>query len=93
MIGIFGLGYVGLPLALRFTSVGFRVIGFDIDIKRSIVNKGGSYIDHIKAERIADAVKKGFTPTTDFRKPNKPMHSSSVSPHPLTSIANPIFRT
>ncbi len=43
VIGIYGLGYVGLPLALRFAEVGLRVIGFDIDpAKVSILNAGAA---------------------------------------------------
>lgn len=66
-IGIVGLGYVGLPLMLRFAEVGFRVIGFDIDAKKvEALKAGNSYIEHIPAERIAMALERGFQPTTDF---------------------------
>ena len=56
-IGIVGLGYVGLPLALRFFEEGFTVFGFDID-KRKIdaLCKGESYINHIPHEAIAKTV-------------------------------------
>ena len=48
VIGIVGLGYVGLPLALRFTETGFNVIGFDIDpAKIKTLEAGRSYIKHI----------------------------------------------
>ena len=67
-IGILGLGYVGLPLALRFAEVGYRVAGFDIDAgKVEALNAGRSYIEHIKAESIATARKRGrFEATSDF---------------------------
>ena len=43
-IGIYGLGYVGLPLALRFTETGSRVLGFDIDPNKvEQLNNGQSY--------------------------------------------------
>jgi UDP-N-acetyl-D-glucosamine dehydrogenase len=52
-IGVIGLGYVGLPLVLRFTEEGFRVLGFDIDPgKVDKLNKGESYIKHIPGEKI-----------------------------------------
>jgi len=52
-IGVIGLGYVGLPLVLRFTEEGFRVLGFDIDpIKVEKLNRGESYIKHIPSEKI-----------------------------------------
>ncbi len=52
-IGIIGLGYVGLPLLLRFAEVGYHVVGFDIDsIKVASINAGKSYISHINAQRI-----------------------------------------
>jgi UDP-N-acetyl-D-glucosamine dehydrogenase len=48
-IGIVGLGYVGLPLILRFSAVGFRVLGFDIDrAKVEALAQGRSYIEHIR---------------------------------------------
>ncbi|MGH8397252.1 MAG: nucleotide sugar dehydrogenase [Gammaproteobacteria bacterium] len=69
MIGIVGLGYVGLPLVLRFTEVGFKVIGFDIDPdKVTRLNGGKSYIKHIEAARIAQAHKAGFEATADFAR-------------------------
>lgn len=67
VIGIVGLGYVGLPLMLRYTDAGFRVLGFDIDtFKTGRLNAGESYIEHIPAEKIAAARQKGFEATDDF---------------------------
>jgi len=70
VIGIIGLGYVGLPLGLEFAHKGFKVIGFDIDEKKiPILERGESYIKHIKAERIKSAVDKGmFDATSDFSR-------------------------
>ncbi|HBY55521.1 MAG TPA: UDP-N-acetyl-D-glucosamine dehydrogenase [Coxiellaceae bacterium] len=69
VIGVVGLGYVGLPLALRYVEVGYKVLGLDIDKEKvdSIVN-GKSYIKHISSEAIAKAVTQGLTVTTDFSK-------------------------
>src|SRR5437016_12545912 len=71
VVGICGLGYVGLPLALTFGEKGFPVIGFDIDQRKiDAIARGESYIRHIKAERIAKATaaEKPFVATLDFRK-------------------------
>jgi UDP-N-acetyl-D-glucosamine dehydrogenase len=68
VVGIIGLGYVGLPLALEFAGKGFTVLGFDIDkTKIPVLNNGKSYIKHIKEERIKNAVEsKKFSATSDF---------------------------
>jgi UDP-N-acetyl-D-glucosamine dehydrogenase len=68
VIGIIGLGYVGLPLALTFAEKGFSVIGFDNDEKKIPLLMGGnSYIKHIPAEKIKGQVdKKNFVATSEF---------------------------
>src|SRR3954464_4964608 len=67
VIGIYGLGYVGLPLMLRFAEEGFRIIGFDIDTdKVSALNAGKSYIEHIPAEKVAKARAGRFEATNNF---------------------------
>ena len=66
-VGIVGLGYVGLPLALRFIAVGYRVIGIDNDpAKVAALNAGESYIGHIPATRIGEARSAGFEASSDF---------------------------
>jgi len=66
-VGIYGLGYVGLPLALRFAEVGIRVTGFDIDKQKvDILNGGNSYIERITSEQVTAAQNAGFTATCDF---------------------------
>lgn len=69
-IGIVGLGYVGLPLGLEFAEKDFFVLGFDIDeTKIPILNSGQTYIKHIKADRIKNAVdNKKFEATSDFSR-------------------------
>src|SRR5579871_1189099 len=68
-IGIVGLGYVGLPLALRFSEAGFAVTGLDIDPdKVKALNAGKSYIAQIPGERIAKAVKARLQASDDFRQ-------------------------
>ena len=67
-IGIIGLGYVGLPLAIEFCKAGLQVSGFDVDTSKvEALATGKSYIKHIDASRIA-ACGSLFHPTTDFAK-------------------------
>lgn len=68
-IGIVGLGYVGLPLMLRYNDVGYRVLGIDIDkFKVDRLNEGQSYIEHIPSSKIAKALQSGFEATSDFSR-------------------------
>ncbi len=69
VIGIVGLGYVGLPLSIRFASVGYQVIGFDNDVKKiENLNKNKSYISHIGNNVIEKLNKKNFTATKNLKK-------------------------
>ena len=69
VIGIFGLGYVGLPLVLRYSDIGFKVIGFDIDEQKiEELQSGLSYIEHISSNRIGKARDSGFEATADFSR-------------------------
>jgi UDP-N-acetyl-D-glucosamine dehydrogenase len=67
-VGVIGLGYVGLPLALLFEEAGFPVIGFDVDpAKAEALHRGESYIRHIGAEKVSQAFARGrIVATTDF---------------------------
>jgi UDP-N-acetyl-D-glucosamine dehydrogenase len=94
VVGICGLGYVGLPLALTFGEKGFPVIGFDIDQRKiDAIEKGQSYIKHIKGERIAEAIarkdKATFTATLDFRKASKADALIMCVPTPLNANREP----
>ena len=90
VIGIIGLGYVGLPLTLRFSEVGFRVIGFDIDqTKVDALTAGKSYIEHIPAAAIAGAVAKGFEPTADFSRASEADALILCVPTPLNRYREP----
>jgi len=85
VIGICGLGYVGLPLSLRFAAAGFRVIGFDIDAaKVEALNAGRSYIGHIK-----DVKAKGFAATGDFARAKEADALIICVPTPLDSRREP----
>jgi len=66
-IGVIGMGYVGLPLALLFSDQLFRVTGFDIDpAKVATLNSGGSYIFRIPATEIQAARERGFCATSNY---------------------------
>jgi UDP-N-acetyl-D-glucosamine dehydrogenase len=66
-VGIIGLGYVGLPLALLFTEQKFKVTGFDIDQRKvDTLAQGGSYIYRIPKEDIQTAKAQGFSATSDY---------------------------
>jgi UDP-N-acetyl-D-glucosamine dehydrogenase len=66
VVGVMGLGYVGLPLALLFEEAGFRVIGFDADaLKTRALARGESYIHHLGPERVARAFARGSAQATD----------------------------
>ena len=66
-IGIVGMGYVGLPLALLFSGEGFQVTGFDIaEDKVAALNRGDSYIVRIPASAIQQAQEAGFRATADY---------------------------
>ena len=90
-IGIIGLGYVGLPLVLRFGDEGFTVIGFDVDpVKVSRLNRGESYIRHIAAERILALVHtKQFEATSDFSRLSEADCIIICVPTPLTAKKDP----
>ena len=68
-VGIIGLGYVGLPLALLFSEEGVRVLGFDIDAEKvERLERGESYIHRIGSEEIEAARARGFRATVDFTR-------------------------
>src|SRR5246127_369339 len=66
-VGIIGLGYVGLPLALLYSEQKFPVTGFDIDQRKvETLAKGGSYIYRITPQEIQTAQAQGFSATSDY---------------------------
>lgn len=91
IIGIIGLGYVGLPLALAFAEKGFRVKGFDIDSKKVIaLEKGESYISYIDTSRVEKALKfKKLSATADFSLLGEPDVVIICVPTPLTPQRDP----
>lgn len=90
VIGIVGLGYVGLPLVLRYAEVGYKVVGFDIDqSKIDHIRRGASYIEHIPAASIARAVDQGFKATTDFSLASEVDALILCVPTPLNKYREP----
>src|SRR4051794_25442125 len=90
-IGIIGMGYVGLPLALTAAGAGFSVLGFDIDGPRvDKLNRGESNIKHIPSAAITDARRNGrFEATADFDRLGEPDAILICVPTPLTRHREP----
>lgn len=90
VVGIYGLGYVGLPLALRFSEAGLKVLGFDIDVaKVAHLNAGESYIERLTPDRIQRARDQGFEATTDFARSPEVDALILCVPTPLDSHREP----
>lgn len=90
-IGVIGLGYVGLPLALLFAERECEVVGIDIDeAKVDALNRGESFIRHIDAERVQESLKaKRFLATTDFSRAGEVDAILICVPTPLSKNREP----
>ena len=89
-IGIVGMGYVGLPLALLFSEAGFRVTGFDIAAEKvKTLNMGGSYIVRIRPEEVCEAQKTGFRATADYSEVEQMDAIIICVPTPLDEYREP----
>ncbi len=65
-VAIVGQGYVGLPVAMRATEIGFKVVGYDIDQRRiDSLRAGTSYVEDVSDEQVSAALGRGFVPTSD----------------------------
>lgn len=90
LIGIVGLGYVGLPLMLRYNDIGYRVLGLDVDEKKvDQLNAGQSYIEHIHSEKVSRARKNGFEATIDFSRASECDALILCVPTPLNKYREP----
>ncbi len=91
ILGVVGLGYVGLPLAVEFAESGFEVIGLDVsEMKVAELNKGMSYIGDIPTERLKPLVESGkFKATTDKEDLRKVDTISICVPTPLRKTKDP----
>lgn len=90
-IGVIGLGYVGLPLVIRFCQEGFTVIGFDVDpVKVAAINAGRSYIQHIAGEQLEIFVRKRMLKATaDFKNLRLADAIIICVPTPLNEMREP----
>ena len=90
-IAIIGLGYVGLPLAIRFARSCVKVLGIDVDPQKvELLNNGQSYIKHIEASAIAELVGAGkFLASTDFSLVKEVEAVIICVPTPLTKNREP----
>ncbi len=89
-IGVIGMGYVGLPLALLFSDQRFCVTGFDIDpAKVDTLNSGGSYIFRIPATEIQAARERGFSATSNYAEIRAMDVITICVPTPLSDFHEP----
>ena len=91
LIGIVGLGYVGLPLAMEFARVGFRVLGFDVS--KPVVDAlgaGRSHVQDVASAEVVGFAKAGkFAATTDLSRLREPDVVSICVPTPLSKTKDP----
>jgi UDP-N-acetyl-D-glucosamine dehydrogenase len=90
-IGVIGLGYVGIPLAMAAVETGFRVVGFDIDAARvAQINRGESFIRHLSSAKLSAAVNGGrLEVTTDFDRLSEQDAILIAVPTPLSKHREP----
>ncbi len=90
-VGVVGLGYVGLPLAIEFAKAGFRVSGFDLDGEKvRQLAQGRSYIEDVASEDVARATAEGrFVAATDFSGLSHADVINVCVPTPLTKTKDP----
>lgn len=88
-IGIIGLGYVGLPLAIRYAEAGYDVLGLDVDSKKTdALNNGQSYIEHIPSSQLENLIGK-IEATTDYSKAAEADAWIICVPTPLNRFREP----
>ncbi len=91
VLGVVGLGYVGLPLAVEMAGSGHKVVGFDVSAEKvGAVNAGASYIPDVPTERLAPLVAAGLiTATTDFSEASRCDAIAICVPTPLDEMKEP----
>jgi UDP-N-acetyl-D-glucosamine dehydrogenase len=90
-VGVIGMGYVGLPLAIAFAEKDIHVLGFDSDINKvDKLNSGANYIDHLDSDRLRSAVNSGYLKAShDFSRLDEPDAIIICVPTPLTHQRDP----
>src|SRR4051812_24190054 len=91
VIGVIGLGYVGLPLAVEFAKAGFHVIGYDVSERVcKLLMNGESHIQDVPASEVAALVNNGlFEATTDENRLSETDAISIAVPTPLSKTRDP----
>jgi UDP-N-acetyl-D-glucosamine dehydrogenase len=91
VIGVIGLGYVGLPLAMEFAKAGFRVIGYDVSERvTSLLLRGESHIQDVPAAEVADLVRRGLFEATTVEDRLAGADAISIAvPTPLSKTRDP----
>lgn len=91
VIGVIGMGYVGMPLALTAATAGFSVVGFDVDVEKvAKINAGKSYIKHIASEEIAAVTKQNRLRATNLFEQLRDVDAIIICvPTPLTPHREP----
>src|SRR6266849_8032182 len=90
-VGVIGLGYVGLPLAVEFAHAGFTVTGFDVDASKiALINAGRSYIPDVPEDDLAAQVRAGkLNATTDMSQLGEMDAIDICVPTPLRKTKDP----
>ena len=90
-VGVVGLGYVGLPLAVEFARAGFHVLGYDVSERVvTLLNEGRSHIQDVPASAVAELVKEGrLEATTDAKRLREVDAISIAVPTPLAKTRDP----
>ncbi len=90
-LGVVGLGYVGLPLAVEMVRQGFAVYGIDVDERKvAMLRQGQSYVQDVSSEKLAEALADGrFVPTTDYAVLSELDAVSICVPTPLSANQDP----
>lgn len=91
VIGVVGLGYVGLPLAVEKAKAGYKVIGFDVQESRvDLVNQGVNYIGDVLNEDLEEVIRSGqLVATTDYQKIQEVDAAAICVPTPLDTYQQP----
>lgn len=91
VLGVVGLGYVGLPLAVEMAKAGHKVIGIDVSAEKvAYINAGTSYIPDVSTEDLAGLVKAGLIEaTTDFSRAGETDAVAICVPTPLDQMKDP----
>jgi len=93
VVAVVGLGYVGLPLAIRFAEAGLRTIGLDIDPEKvAKLGAGQTYLKTVRPESIAGALGRRFAATTDYARAHEADAIVICVPTPLDHARNPDLR-